>query len=578
VLRLGCSVTDGGASTVNCTIPIDCTIGEITVPRFHQIGCIMGRVADKFGELKERCLELAGYIKDHTKVHNPVKEGMKAIQLALGALEDAFTEEGADCPAPVKRTIESQTSPERPVRGTAESLQRKDPAAFLPKLPATEWTMVGRKKVSSKVSSKINKTGDQKEGADCPAPVKRTIESQTSAERPVRGTAESLQRKDPAASLPKLPATECTMAGRKKVSSKVSSKITKTGDQKEGADCPAPVKRTIESQTSAERPVRGTAESLQRKDPAASLPKWTMVGRKKVSSKVSSKINITGDQNVLHLKEKRDRAPPQKQVLPMVSKKSKENRSYLKRRPLEAIVVARDAPNKSLPTSFADVLRRVHIAAKSTDVDVKSIKRTQKGELVFRLKRGGEGADKLHALVTEAAGPGAVIRRVTPSLVVMISDLDEGIISKDVTNAVNREINEERSGQVQVLNLRPAHSGTQMCVVRIPHTTKSRALLKEGRIKIGLVRCRVRERVELLRCFRCMAFGHAAARCKEPDRSRMCRGCGQNGHKAATCTNKPRCVLCVQRGGSSVAAAAHVCGSSQCKAFKAELARVKSKY
>ena len=47
-------------------------------------------------------------------------------------------------------------------------------------------------------------------------------------------------------------------------------------------------------------------------------------------------------------------------------------------------------------------------------------------------------------------------------------------------------------------------------------------LLKAGKYKVGWVICRVRRRIPLVRCFRCLGYGHHSRDCKGIDRSNTC--------------------------------------------------------
>lgn len=231
-------------------------------------------------------------------------------------------------------------------------------------------------------------------------------------------------------------------------------------------------------------------------------------------------------------------------------------------------LICADGTTEKTPVSYAEVLKNVNAATKNVDCGVKSIRRTAKGELIFRLQKSEKKADVFRKIINDVAGPQVEIRQTTSSRIVIIKDIYEGVTAEEVTLALK----EKELLQSHVIAMRPAHSGTQTCLVKLPYTPESAALLKEGRVKIGLIRCRVQEWIKLPRCYRCHAFGHIAAKCSGQDRSHLCRQCGQHGHKAITCKNPPMCTVCANKGGDK-RASEHICGSSRCGAFRKELAR-----
>ncbi|XP_033228978.1 uncharacterized protein LOC117180594 [Belonocnema kinseyi] len=56
-----------------------------------------------------------------------------------------------------------------------------------------------------------------------------------------------------------------------------------------------------------------------------------------------------------------------------------------------------------------------------------------------------------------------------------------------------------------------------------------------------------RQKLEVIRCYRCLNFGHRAASCKGSDRTKACWRCGAEGHKSAKCVSAPLGFLCSAR-------------------------------
>ncbi|KAK9708598.1 Endonuclease-reverse transcriptase [Popillia japonica] len=70
-------------------------------------------------------------------------------------------------------------------------------------------------------------------------------------------------------------------------------------------------------------------------------------------------------------------------------------------------------------------------------------------------------------------------------------------------------------------------------------------LIKRRNLRIGWTECGIRERIDLVRCFRCLQYGHKTGECRaQADRSGDCIRCGESGHKGKECTNRNRCTTC----------------------------------
>ncbi|CAB0027842.1 unnamed protein product [Trichogramma brassicae] len=99
-----------------------------------------------------------------------------------------------------------------------------------------------------------------------------------------------------------------------------------------------------------------------------------------------------------------------------------------------------------------------------------------------------------------------------------IKDLDEVTTKEEICGALRTPPGWcHRAGSGSGRSLRKAFAGTQTAVVTLPDQLAAKAI-KLGRIRVGWVNCRIREKNEVRRCYRCWEPGHMAARCRGPDR------------------------------------------------------------
>ena len=77
---------------------------------------------------------------------------------------------------------------------------------------------------------------------------------------------------------------------------------------------------------------------------------------------------------------------------------------------------------------------------------------------------------------------------------------------------------EQMNFEVKLLN--PNLRGLKLAVVVLPED-ESIKLEEQSYLRVALTSCRVRRRVVVTRCFRCLEFGHQRS-CKKEDRSSLC--------------------------------------------------------
>jgi len=118
----------------------------------------------------------------------------------------------------------------------------------------------------------------------------------------------------------------------------------------------------------------------------------------------------------------------------------------------------------------------------------------------------------------------------------VIQDLNELVNEAEVIEAIGQLVQADTKG-IRIVRSFAVVRGMRWMVVSMPPELSNKAL-EEGKIRVGIIDCRVKRWIERRsgRCPRCLVGGHLAKDCTGPDRRQDCRGCGVTGHHEAVCT------------------------------------------
>lgn len=204
---------------------------------------------------------------------------------------------------------------------------------------------------------------------------------------------------------------------------------------------------------------------------------------------------------------------------------------------------------------------------------VKSVRKTQNGAVLLELAKETADKEAFRQSIQDVIGDAGRVKSPDSTTAIEIWDLDCLTTANDVQEALLRETGSTADFKVHVLG--PNSREQKMALATASAQTAS-LLLEKGRIKIGWTNCRIRQRVVVTRCYRCLGYGHTKANCKGKDRSTACWKCGKDGHKAKGCQSrpdKPGCFLCSEK--AEIKDRAHFPGSGSCSVFRAALAQQK---
>lgn len=204
--------------------------------------------------------------------------------------------------------------------------------------------------------------------------------------------------------------------------------------------------------------------------------------------------------------------------------------------------------------TYAETLRNMRAKINIDDMGlrVQSIRRTNTGNVRLKVMERKEGAGlALKAAVEKELGEGVKADIWGDQRHIMVRDLDVVTTVEEVKAAICDAVGTvlgSRREDIVVNSIRKSLKGdTQVATVTVEKEV-AREVLKLRRIKVGWFRCRVSEKVQPTRCYRCQQYGHYAVDCKGDSMRARCLKCGDEGHFARECKNEANCYLCEEKG------------------------------
>ena len=142
----------------------------------------------------------------------------------------------------------------------------------------------------------------------------------------------------------------------------------------------------------------------------------------------------------------------------------------------------------------------------NSGAEVLSTQKTRREEIVLVLKKGCD-VSAFEKALDQAVREKAEVESLVLKRSLEVRDLDETVTREDVIAALCIALGKPDLGDQFKLYKR--FGGVQTAVVRLTEAD-ARSLLGLGRSRVGWVNCRIREHVEVARCFRCQGYGQVS--------------------------------------------------------------------
>ncbi|XP_066262664.1 uncharacterized protein [Euwallacea similis] len=202
--------------------------------------------------------------------------------------------------------------------------------------------------------------------------------------------------------------------------------------------------------------------------------------------------------------------------------------------------------------SYNDTLRRVYqlVANSQTKVDIGTVRVTKKGEVLITLPKEGKQGEKLKDILGKGLGKDKVRSGgYGQTVVFQITGMDGVITGDDAIGAVAAATGLDPK-KLRLKGLRTNYGSCQTATILVRERDAA-GLRGVTSLKIGINMCRLRERKDTGRCYRCWKSGHRVQECKGVYRTRLCSRCGKEGHRARECKDPRYCPLCKAEGHSA---------------------------
>ena len=152
---------------------------------------------------------------------------------------------------------------------------------------------------------------------------------------------------------------------------------------------------------------------------------------------------------------------------------------------------------------------KAKVNPQNAGTEVLSTRRTRREVILLVLKKAGD-VSAFEMALDQVVGEKAGVKSLVSKRSLEVRDLDETVTREEAVAAPRIALGKPDFGDQ--CKHHKHFGGVQTAVVRLTEVD-ARSLLGLGRLRVVWVNCRIREHVEVARCFKCQGYGHVS-RCQ----------------------------------------------------------------